>query len=283
MGYESEEDNDGDHVYGSDQDLDVTMGRAMSISARDDEHSLALTQKLMQDDKWFDLIAVKDLIISKEYKCPKWSDRVSNVLVVLWALTCAIITTIYCVYFDVILNATNLNEIESQCIDSGYDIAYDVSEIDWINYNKTAEYIHNIASQYYSPYNPPGGDTWGEDIETSDRFVTSIFTSYIMGLFIWGPIVYFLLSYRRYRYISNKINQVEQHAKKYKQSKKQANDGQEKDLIAKEQLNQMLLFANGVNLDLFEWRHTNTNNNKIVNDTPMKYDPQSVELASRVP
>ena len=186
---------------------------------------------------WENVVGLKEIIIENEYNLPNWCRFVANGLIVVWAIICAIITSLWCVYFDVILDARNENSVESECID--YDIDFDISEKDWLNYNATEEYIANLTSQYYTPYDPPEGDSWGEDIETSDRFLYTVLTSYIISIVFWQPVIYFAKSFKDYWKLNKLLAQIETLTKDASAGQKKLDEN----LFEREKINQVILFT----------------------------------------
>ena len=56
-------------------------------------------------------------------------------------------------------------------------------------YTGTQDAIDALTSEYYSPYHPPHGDSFGENITTSDRFLMSSLLSFLLGIFFWQPLI----------------------------------------------------------------------------------------------
>lgn len=158
-------------------------------------------------------------LLHKRFKYPYWCKYVTLCLISMWIIGCAIVTTIFCVWFDVELKMQNEYQQDidaSQCNDTYYDIPETV----WLDYNATQTDINNILSQYvgyggdieYTPYNPQNeNDSFGDDVSISMRFILTCILSYIFSLFFFAPIKLYIKSlYRLLKYVRkpNKINEA---------------------------------------------------------------------------
>ena len=144
-------------------------------------------QQTYQKMRMFEEIRTR--IYNEKYKYPHHCRRVGWCIIAIWSILCAIITSVLCIWFEVDLDFTNMydNQVAlSQCNDTYLDISAQT----WINWNTTQIYIDTeMISDYYTAYesvNP--NDSFGENFDTSFRFLLTVFWSYILGLFLWQPL-----------------------------------------------------------------------------------------------
>ena len=124
---------------------------------------------------------------------------------------CSIITSIWCLWFEVELTASNGydNDIVSQCKDEYY--GYDIMEKTWINYNLTEVQVEQLDGTNNQVYSPPTNDSYGDDVSVSARFIISVILSYVIGVLFWQPII--ILAKSAYKLIKiernpNKFNEA---------------------------------------------------------------------------
>ena len=181
---------------------------------------------------------LKEHIIKKEFSLPSWCRYVFILLVIIWGLLCAIITTIYCLFFDLIFIANNEWNIESECRSdlNEYIENVDISDQTWQNYNATQNAINELVGEYYTAYSPASRyDSWGNNMETANRFLLTVINSYILSLFIWGPLIQLGFAIKNYFGVSKMFNAIEANVNKPNK-------------IEKEKLTQKALFAGHLDL-----------------------------------
>lgn len=153
-------------------------------------------------------------LVDNTFKFPAWFKYVNICLVVLWALACAIVTSLWCLWFDVVLDASNgyENDIISNC--TGDYEGYDVSEKTFLNWNETQEWLDSINGTYMSVYNPPEGDSFdtifgiNADLTVSQRFMLATAISYLLAIFFWQPIILLLKSMWKLRSLMRNPDQL---------------------------------------------------------------------------
>ena len=112
----------------------------------------------------------------------------------------------WAIRFDQIINARQ-NLITSSCNDG-----IDVSLIDLISNNITREEFKQIKKQNPALFNPSNNDSFGENITSTERWITSIFTSWFLSFFLSSPIISFFMQIKnllKYKYDKNK-NKIDQ-------------------------------------------------------------------------
>ena len=119
---------------------------------------------------------------------------------------CGIVTTIWCLWFDIKLNYENNVNIESQCIDNNY--GYDISQKQWLNYYQTESNITNITGVTIMNYDIIEGDSFGDDLNVSERFMLAVFTSFFLGVFLWQPLTLLIKSLLKLRSLIKNPDQV---------------------------------------------------------------------------
>ena len=103
----------------SASDITVAYDNTDSDLNVDDIRLLALTEMRLR-------------LLEKKYKYPIWCHKFTQILIVLWALVSTIIISIFCIKFDVKLNAENnfQHVIDaSECNDTYYDITTNMAVI----------------------------------------------------------------------------------------------------------------------------------------------------------
>ena len=153
---------------------------------------------------------VRSRVISKNYKCPYCCRKCAWCIIIFWTLIAAAITTVYCIWFDVKLNATNeLEQVinSTQCDENTY---YDIPEKTWIEYNLTEEYIFSLlnSSDYYTPYDPPEYDSFGDGITTTQRFFYQLFLAYTISVFFTQPLILLIKAMCKFKKYRKKDNVI---------------------------------------------------------------------------
>lgn len=85
---------------------------------------------------------IQERMMAKRYKFPWYVKYISNGMIILWTLLCAVITSLWCLWFDVMLNAENEfdDDVTSECSDG-----IDIPEKAWANFNLTQGWVLNIT------------------------------------------------------------------------------------------------------------------------------------------
>ena len=167
-------------------------------------------------------------IFNETYKLPYCFKYISIGCIVIFTLLCAIITTIWCLWFDARLNTTNnyQNKIDHYVHECGNIYGDDQSETLYVtplktvlNYNETENAINQILYELHqngdSLYYPPSGDSFDNNMEISRRFLLCVLISYLLSVFFWQPIIIAIKSLIRLIILSkkrkknqNKINEA---------------------------------------------------------------------------
>ena len=200
---------------------------------------------------------LRELIIKKEFSLANWCRYVFMLFVFLWGVGCAIITIVWCLFFDLINIAVNEwdESIESGCsndineyIENEWD-NIDVSDQTWLNYNATQNAIAGLVDVYYDAYSPASVyDSWG-DVTTSERFILTLVNSYILGLFLWDPLIQLAFTIKNYKGVSKMFNEIEM-------NKNTPNK------IDKESLTQQALFAGHLDVLSIFAKHDDDNSSE---------------------
>ena len=160
---------------------------------------------------------IQQRLFNETYKLPYCCKYVAIGLIIFWSLLCAIITSIWCLWFEV-ENIDYVNEYGSEisganCSDSVYG---SIPMKSWLNYNLTANAINDIIlntdpTLLKTVYNPPSGDSFGDSMEVSTRFLIAVVLSYLLSVFLWQPLIIAIKSFiTLLRYLKNpdKVNEA---------------------------------------------------------------------------
>ena len=156
---------------------------------------------------------IKERLYNDTYKLPHWCKYLSMTCIVIWSLLCAIITTIWCLWFDVQLTLTNNYE---QSVMINGTASYYIPLKSKINYNVTQSEIDDILSYWesngHSLYTPPENDSFtsgSEDgMSVSVRFLMAVLLSYCLSIFLWQPIILAIKSLIRLIKLDKNPNQI---------------------------------------------------------------------------
>lgn len=144
---------------------------------------------------------VRQRLIRRRFRYPSYCKYLTYIFIIIWSILCAFVTTLYCLWFDYEIRV-KYNEyredIMSNCTD-GYNYNYDIDLESVLNYNATQTVIDNINGTLSNDYQPPVDDSFGEGLRVSVRFLISVALSYILGVFVWQPLVLLLRSYCKLR------------------------------------------------------------------------------------
>ena len=96
------------------------------------------------------IATIQSRLVKKRYKCPWYCYYVSNWCIILWSIGCGIITTLWCLWFDIMIDAKISDELElsvlSECEDSEKYI--DIPVKSWLNYNGTSNAVSVINGSF---------------------------------------------------------------------------------------------------------------------------------------
>ena len=135
------------------------------------------------------------------YKYPHYCKYIAIGCIVIWSLLCAIITSLWCLWFDAQLFLGNNYESEidyysTNCSSSLYTYTtYASTSVvpykTYLNYNLTETEMDFILSNFdgylYSP--PSSNDSFGDNYNVAQRFLLCVLLSYILSVFFWQPII----------------------------------------------------------------------------------------------
>ena len=135
---------------------------------------------------------IRKRLLKKTYKFPHCCKYFALGLVILWALLCAVITTLWCLWFE--LNVMTRNgyddEIEYYQSTCNGDVSIIPLKIN-LNYNETQieinEFLNTFKGYYYTP--PSKSDSFNDNWDVTTRFLTSVFLAYILSVFFWNPLI----------------------------------------------------------------------------------------------
>ena len=116
-----------------------------------------------------------------------WTVYIAWFFVIIWTLACTVIALYWVIQFDEIIDARNDSETGS-CSNN-----YDMSAIDWINFNTSQSDVEKILNENPAVFDPPKNDSFGENVTSTNRWLISIAVSYSISVFITGPIIAFIL------------------------------------------------------------------------------------------
>ena len=163
---------------------------------------------------------IRARIFHRTFKYPPYCKNIAISSIVIWSLTCAIITTIWCLWFESTLIVSNefddqLTKYHECSISDEWQYAnvYHVNDHEknivplklWFNYNSTQDHIEKIMSAFDGiAYEPPTNDTFGDNLKVSSRFLLCVFLSYLLSVFFWNPIRIALMTILKLRkYLNN--------------------------------------------------------------------------------
>ena len=149
---------------------------------------------------------IRARIFYNSYKYPRFCKSIILLIVVIWGIACAIVTTIWCLWFEteLILENEYYNSTEINLYTYNQCVQY-IPLILQLNYNATESEINGILNQFDGTvYNPPENDSYGDDLDVSSRFLFTVFFSYMFSVFVWNPILLALKSiYKLYHLNKN--------------------------------------------------------------------------------
>ena len=168
-------------------------------------------EEVIEQVKYQIAYEIQTRLFNETYKLPYCFKYVSIVCIILWSLICAIITTLWCIWFEVNTSPNNTYESEFEkynnlnCTNS--DI-YDIIPLKTrLNYNITMsaidEYIANGYATGVNVYEPPHNDSWNDHYDVSTRFLLTVLLSYLLSVFLWQPL---LLAFKSFWYLIKYLN-----------------------------------------------------------------------------
>ena len=123
---------------------------------------------------------------------------------------CGIVTSIWCLWFDMELHFENNVNVESKCNKGDYNYGYDISQKQWLNYYQTEVNISNLTGITIPNYDVIEGDSFGDDLNVSERFMFAVFISFLLGVFVWQPLTILIKSILKLRSLIKNPDQVDE-------------------------------------------------------------------------
>ena len=156
---------------------------------------------------------IRQRLLNKMYKYPHWCKYVAMGCIVVLSLTCAIITTLWCLWFDAQLFLTNNYQLQFDYYTKNCTSSESVSVLPYktfLNYNSTEYEMNLIFSQFdgyfYSPES--SNDSFGDNYTVAQRFLLCVFLSYILSIFWWQPLILAIKSLFLLKKYVNNPNQI---------------------------------------------------------------------------
>ena len=136
-------------------------------------------------------------IFNENFILPHYFKQISIFCIVIWTLLCAIITTVWCLWFDGTLNVANQYQNEIALFDECDGDIIPLKTM--INYNTSQTQMDQMLFDFEqngnSFYQPPSGDafdsSYGADdarMAVSTRFLLCVLLSYVLSVFLWQPL-----------------------------------------------------------------------------------------------
>ena len=85
---------------------------------------------------------IRHRLFDKEFEFPNLCRHCTNFLIIIWTLVCGIVTSIWCLLFDIEIHFKNNVNVESKCNSNGHYYNYGYDE--WLNYYQTELNISNL-------------------------------------------------------------------------------------------------------------------------------------------
>ena len=151
---------------------------------------------------------IRHRLFDKFFKFPSYCRHIGNILIILWTLLCAFVTTIWCMWFDYTIYVSNpfANQINrSQCPDKD---KIDIPLQTRLNYNVTQEYvIKTNGTSDRSFKSDLSWDSFG-DKDAAQSFVFTVLLSYAFGIILWHPLIVALKSIYTLKKIHDKPSRL---------------------------------------------------------------------------
>ena len=170
---------------------------------------------------------IRQRLLDETYKYPYWVKYLSIGCIVIWTLMCAIITTIWCLWFEMQLEMTNnyTTKINSQIANcSLYSInGYGESNLQIalktvINGNVTQYEMDDIFDYYsangnslYKPTNSNDSFASGA-MDVTIRFLVCVLISYLLSIFVWQPLIIAIKSALKLRSLNKHPDRINEAA-----------------------------------------------------------------------
>ena len=157
---------------------------------------------------------IRQRILNQTYKYPYYFKYIAIICIVLWSLLCAIITTLWCLWFDadLFLNNDYQSEIDYYSNNCSTYTSSVAPYTTIINYNLTQSEMNQILSQFDGYfYNPPQNDSFNSNYNVAQRFLLCVLLSYILSVFFWQPLILAIKSLfmlKRYIKNPNRVNEA---------------------------------------------------------------------------
>ena len=143
-------------------------------------------------------------LFDRFFKYPSACRHCATCLTIFWALLCATVTTLWCMWFDYQFIVENeMSEPDTCTIDFDYPHAnYPLRQR--MSYNATQNYVNKTNGTRYptrqSHYQLDGDSSWealdtfGSNVRVSDKFLFTVLLSYFLGVAFWHPLIVALKS-----------------------------------------------------------------------------------------
>lgn len=140
------------------------------------------------------------------YIQPSCCRHVAKGMTIFWTILCAGVTTIWCMWFDYQIFATNEYEETMKHFNDECDSHLNIPLTSRINYNYTQKRVSSINGTFRRRYHRPRGDfdSFGDDVSVSDRFLLAVFLSYFFSVLFWHPLIVVLKSMYKLKKVHDK-------------------------------------------------------------------------------
>ena len=185
----------GDATEIDDIPIDVLFGVLdKNVGAGGDINTSKLTEDQKTKEQLMKSVIIEEIrqrILNRTYSYSHRFKYIAIGCIVIWSIICAVITTLWCLWFDANLFLNNNYQSEwdiyyNNCTNGDNVIPLKTS----INYNVTEYEITNLLASFDGYfYKPPANDTFNENYDVAQRFLLCVFLSYILSVFLWQPLV----------------------------------------------------------------------------------------------
>jgi len=137
------------------------------------------------EQKYLATTALRRKIMDKQYSWWHWCKYVAWIFTIGWTITCAIITLIFVIRFDMLRQANNnvANPYSTSVCTTDHIDIHDESLTSYTNSQRAmTNYLNNADS---STLNSKNGFALKESVT---RWLLSIFIGFLLSLFVWQPL-----------------------------------------------------------------------------------------------
>ena len=162
---------------------------------------------------------IRKRLLEETFKLPHWIKYISIGCIIAWSLMCAIITSIWCLWFEMKLTLENeyqqdIDEIVDSCNDDGITFV-NIPLKTMINYNTTQsdmdtfyQWFEENGNSLYTPPSSSDSFSGNDAMKVSSRFLLCVLYAYLLSVFLWQPIAIAIKSMLRLRSLSKNPDQV---------------------------------------------------------------------------